>query len=280
MRWIAALSLALTAATSAHAAPSADERRICELINERRAQHGLSRLQISDALYAAAKSHSDDTALKCKRLQHNSCNGESWTKRVARHYPGWTGLGEVIANALSPEGVVDGWMDSATHRSILLGRNFTEFGCANTLGQTNFGKLGYATVDFGSRGYTSQPQPTKTPKPAPTSAPSPAPVGIDRVKLRSSKHTTTLNARIVLPATARLDAPVALELDGELVATIPASCMTEQGRGARSVCGDALVRINPAGLPRYRIFLRFDGVHGATRSIRLSAAGQTWEVTP
>lgn len=275
---IRAAILLLLLATTAHAAPSADELRLCDLINARRADAGVARLRVSSELYAAAKAHSDDLAAHGGNCDlHNSCNGETWSKRVGRYYPGWIALGENVATSTpDPEQIVTGWMSSGGHRANILSTSFTEVGCAITMGQTGFGMLAFATADFGSRGLL--PQPSATPRA--TASPTAGPVGIERVTLRSTRASTTLSARVLLPPGAPLAAPVALEIDGMLVAAIPADCIALHGRGARSTCVGADVRIAPSGAPRYRIRLRFAGVHAPTTSVRLSAAGQTWDVAP
>lgn len=278
---IRALALALFLATApAHAAPSADELRTCEIINEQRAANGVAPLRFSDELSAAAKFHSDDLAAHGGNCDlHNSCNGEIWSKRVGRYYPGWVALGENVATSVSdPEQIVTGWMNSGGHRVNILSSSFTEVGCAISFGLTPFGTLAFATADFGSRGLL----PVATPIAGATARPAPTPpaVGIDRFTLRNARTTTTLNARVLLPPNPRLAAPVALEVDGMLVAAIPADCIALHGRGARSTCTGVDVRITPAGAQRYRIRLRFTGAHHPKTSVRLSAADQVWDLAP
>lgn len=264
------------------AAPSADELRVCEIINEQRVANGAAPLRFSDELFRAAVAHSTDMA-EHECFKHDSCDGTLWSKRIRSYYPGAIALGENIAqNTSNPAGIVAGWMNSAGHRANILGTFFTDVGCGLALGRTNFGLIAYATADFGSRGLlpVSTPTPQVGPSTTPTAVVTPAAVGVDRVTLRSARTATTLNARLLLPLEAQLDEPVALEIDGELVAAIPADCIEIHGRGARSTCTGADVRITPAGLPRYRIRLRFAGQHVPTSSVRLSAVGQIWDLTP
>ncbi|HZR82748.1 MAG TPA: CAP domain-containing protein [Candidatus Binatia bacterium] len=106
----------------------------------------------NDGLAAAARAHSDDMgAHGC--FQHDSCNGESWSRRITRYYSGWSWLGENIIGVVNtPELMHAGWMGSAGHRANILSGAFTEFGGGIGTGRNNFGEIGLGTEDFGSRG--------------------------------------------------------------------------------------------------------------------------------
>ena len=127
------------------------------LTNEARAAANVPPVAWNDGLGSAAVAHSEDLAAHGGNCDlHNSCNGETWWKRVQRFYPGWIGLGENVAVSVSdPVMLHQGWMDSPDHRANILNKSFTEFGAGVALGQTNFGKLAFATEDFGSRGIPS-----------------------------------------------------------------------------------------------------------------------------
>ncbi|HEY8516995.1 MAG TPA: CAP domain-containing protein [Candidatus Binatia bacterium] len=122
--------------------------------NEARAQQNIPPLMWNNQLAAAALAHSEDLAAHGGNCNlHNSCNGESWFKRVQRYYPGSVTLGENVAVSVNDARILhDSWMNSASHRSNILNASFTEFGAGIAMGQTNFGKLAFATEDFGSRG--------------------------------------------------------------------------------------------------------------------------------
>ena len=142
-------------------APTADALALLALTNEARADAGLRPLVWNDGLGDAAYAHSTDMATTpC--FQHDSCNGQDWAVRVARYYRSWLTLGENIATSITdPRTLHEGWMASPAHRANILGALFTEFGAGIALGQTNFGKLAYATEDFGDRGViTSASIPT------------------------------------------------------------------------------------------------------------------------
>lgn len=134
-----------------------EELALLILTNQARAAQNLPPLIWNQDLADAALSHSEDLAAHGGNCDlHNSCNGEVWWKRVQRFYPGWTALGENVATSVSnPQILHDGWMSSTGHRANILGASFTDFGAGIALGQTAFGKLAFATEDFGSRGMIS-----------------------------------------------------------------------------------------------------------------------------
>ncbi len=128
-------------------APSPDEVALLVLANEARVKSGLTPYVWSDALGAAALAHSVDMATHdC--FQHDSCNGETWWKRIARYYPSWTNLAENIGGGGTPRMMHDVWMGSPGHRAAILGA-YAEFGAAIVLDQY---KTSYATEDFGRSG--------------------------------------------------------------------------------------------------------------------------------
>jgi len=147
-------------ATSARiAAAAGEDLALLVLANQDRAAQNIAPLAWNDNLAAAALEHSTDLAAhggNCPDL-HNSCNGQLWYKRVQTYYPGWVALGENVAVSVTdPVTLNDGWMASAGHRANLLDASFTDFGAAVVLGQTNFGKMAFATEDFGSIGMPSK----------------------------------------------------------------------------------------------------------------------------
>jgi hypothetical protein len=131
--------------------------RLLVLANQARQAANVPPLIWNDDLAEAALAHSEDLAAHGGNCDlHNSCNGEVWYKRVQRYYPAWVALGENVATSVSdPQILHDGWMSSAGHRANILNSNVSDFGAGIALGQTNFGKLAFATEDFGSRGMMS-----------------------------------------------------------------------------------------------------------------------------
>ena len=154
----AALVASWYPSTARIAAAEGEELALVVLANQARAAQNVPPLAWQDDLAEAALYHSDDLASHGGNCDlHDSCDGEIWWRRVQRYYPGWTALGENVAVSVDDPVVLhEGWMGSSGHRANILNASFTEFGAASVLGQTNFGKLAFATEDFGSRGAVSQ----------------------------------------------------------------------------------------------------------------------------
>jgi uncharacterized protein YkwD len=100
----------------------------------------------NDALATAARYHSwDEIEHDC--FQHDSCNGQTWWKRVQSYYPNWYALGENIGSAGLPDVDTGAWLDSPGHRAAILNPTFRDFGGAE------FPEMydSMATEDFGAR---------------------------------------------------------------------------------------------------------------------------------
>ena len=152
-----ALAAAWYASSAGIAAAAGENLALLVLTNQARAAQKLPPLAWNDDLATAALAHSDDLASHGGNCDlHDSCDGEVWWRRVQRYYPNWYLLGENVGVSISdPVALHEGWMASAGHRANILNPSFSEFGAAVVLGQTNFGKLAFATEDFGSRGIVS-----------------------------------------------------------------------------------------------------------------------------
>jgi uncharacterized protein YkwD len=141
---------------------SIDETRqaVACLINQRRKHRGLRRLRGSAALGAAAQEHSDAMASQ-NFFSHEGSDGTPTSRAEAAGYmagAGAWGLGENLewasGTAASPRAIVDGWMRSAEHRSVMLSRRFRHIGVGVTQGSPmNPDVRGAAmfTADFGFR---------------------------------------------------------------------------------------------------------------------------------
>lgn len=127
------------------------EAQIRSLINQQRANAGLSTLANNSQLANAARGHSRDMALN-NYISHYG-NGDPLSRVKAAGYAA-TMVGEIIYAAPSvyntPYSAISGWMNSATHKAIILTSGFTELGVGYwcTAGGTY---QGYYTVDFGKR---------------------------------------------------------------------------------------------------------------------------------
>ena len=129
---------------------SSNETQVLSLINQIRAQHGLSKLTMNSQLRAAAKSHSTDM-LTNGYFEHDGPT-ESWDTRISRFHKA-TMVGENIAWGQgtygTPQGLVTQWMQSPPHRAIILTPGFKRIGISLATGTYN-GTPGatMATADF------------------------------------------------------------------------------------------------------------------------------------
>ena len=131
-------------------------------INAVRKEHGLRPVKLSPALTSAAEAHSSAMGAD-GFFTHESFDGTSFWQRIARFYSRkgfgrWT-VGENLLWAsptVTPERAVELWLESPTHRRILLTPDWTEIGLAAvrvTNAPGTFGGLDVTiiTADFGVR---------------------------------------------------------------------------------------------------------------------------------
>ena len=140
--------------------PSAAERSGVCLITQERRQRSRRALDSNPKLDDAAVSHTRDM-VSSGFFSHSGSNGSSPNSRIRKtgYLKGaknW-GVGETIAyetgNGSSPRNIVDGWMRSAGHRSILLDGNFRNIGVGVKRGTPGGGRSSGATytATFGYR---------------------------------------------------------------------------------------------------------------------------------
>jgi uncharacterized protein YkwD len=98
---------------------SEDERRTFAAINAARSEHGLSAVGLRADLICAARRHADDIGPR-EVCTHLGSDGSDADGRVAAcGGPGWSN--EIVSCGYdSPEGAVDGWLSSLSHRYALL----------------------------------------------------------------------------------------------------------------------------------------------------------------
>jgi uncharacterized protein YkwD len=104
---------------------SATELQAVEQINQERRRVGCSPVQLNRELGTAAKQHSQNMS-QHRFFSHTGFDGSTFVERAkAAGYP-YAPTGEVIAAGYSTSSAaVKGWMDSKSHRDIILT-------CANT----------------------------------------------------------------------------------------------------------------------------------------------------
>jgi uncharacterized protein YkwD len=145
------------ASASAVAAPSVRTALRC-LVNAVRVEHGLEPVTPSSRLNLAAQRHGADMVAR-RFFDHVSPTGGTLNKRAGRagyldSADEWT-LGEDIGWApeadATPAALVDAWMNSATHRAVILEPVFREVGIGVAAGAPSAeGAAGTTFVlDFG-----------------------------------------------------------------------------------------------------------------------------------
>jgi uncharacterized protein YkwD len=138
------------------------EQGVLANLNALRRQHGLAPLRLSSPLSAAARQHSTEMASH-GYFSHNSANGSSFDRRIARFYPSrgrryWS-VGENLlwsSPDVDPVGALDMWLNSPKHRQIMLTARWREIGLSAvhvTSAPGTFGgrEVTVVTADFGVR---------------------------------------------------------------------------------------------------------------------------------
>jgi uncharacterized protein YkwD len=127
---------------------SAYVNEIASLINNARAQAGLSQLAINGQLTAAAQGHSID--MVCHNLlSHTGSDGSSVSQRVAAAGYAASRSSEIIYGSGYPQTAFDWWMNDQIHRNEILSPNAVDMGIGYAYNaQTAYGS--YFTVTFGS----------------------------------------------------------------------------------------------------------------------------------
>lgn len=134
-------------------ANSAFVQQVVSLINQERANAGLSSLSVNGSLSSAAMGHSQDMAVN-NFFSHNGSNGSDLASRLSAAGYAYSTAGENIyagAGSLdTPYSAVSSWMGSEGHRANILNSAFTEIGVGYWC-NTNSEYEGYFTADFGRR---------------------------------------------------------------------------------------------------------------------------------
>ncbi len=142
------LSFAAAAPAAQAGSPRLDrgERTVIRAINRARASHGLRRLLTGRRLARAADAHSRNM-LRADFFSHGS-----FAQRV-RRYVRYRSIGETIAmtSRCSARTVVRMWLNSPSHRAVLLSSRFRRVGVGRRLGRLGSGRACLVTADFASR---------------------------------------------------------------------------------------------------------------------------------
>ena len=117
-------------------------RLLAELVNVERTGRGLAPYQFDAAAAAAAAAHSTDQAAR-RKMSHTGSDGSNAGLRLTRHGVTWSSWGENVGAGFDdPAAVLRAWLDSPTHRPIVLNAGFTRIG------------LGVAVASNGTRYWT------------------------------------------------------------------------------------------------------------------------------
>ena len=132
------------------------ERATLCLLNQKRRQHGLSKLRHNKRLSVASKRHSRAMVAR-KVFEHGNFVGRIKAARYLKGVGSWS-VGENIAwgsgTLATPEEIVRAWMNSPPHRHNILAGKFREIGIGVVRGvpvRRSFDGATY-TTDFGRRG--------------------------------------------------------------------------------------------------------------------------------
>ena len=138
------------------------EQGVLQEINSVRREHGLAPLRLSTRLSAAARQHSQEMAAR-GYFSHDSANGSSFDRRIARYYPlgrnSYWSVGENLlwsSPDVDPDGALQMWWNSPEHRKNMLTARWREIGVSAVHAATAPGTYGgrevtIVTTDFGVR---------------------------------------------------------------------------------------------------------------------------------
>lgn len=141
--------------------------------NNARSANGLSPLLLDGQLNNSAQAKAQDMANK-NYWAHVSPDGtQPWYFFDQAGYS-YVRAGENLAYGfMTSQGVIDGWMNSATHRANMLGNyNDVGFGIVNAPDYQSSGQQTIVVAHYGAKATPPPPPPTPVPAAAPT-APSP-----------------------------------------------------------------------------------------------------------
>jgi uncharacterized protein YkwD len=159
--WVAASPAGATADRPTIALSNLEQGVLVDL-NALRKQHGLAPLRLSSRLSAAARQHTAEMAAR-GYFSHDSANGSSFDRRIARYYPmGRSRYWSVGENLLwsspdvDPSGALDMWWNSPEHRKNMLTSRWREIGLSAVHVPAAPGAFGgrevtIVTTDFGVR---------------------------------------------------------------------------------------------------------------------------------
>jgi uncharacterized protein YkwD len=138
------------------------EQQVFEELNRVRAARGLPKIRTQAGLRSAANEHSR-SMLSAGFFAHESPDGTPFHNRIRRYYPsqGWQkwSVGETLVSGhstLDARAIVAAWLNSPSHRDVILSRSWRRVGLGAYLHPVAPGAFGgsesvVVTADFGLR---------------------------------------------------------------------------------------------------------------------------------
>ena len=118
----------------------------------------LGSLKFERGLYFAARDHAQDL-INTNTFAHESSDGTTFSKRIARYGSSYNTAGENIAAGTTQNtgaAMVKQWVLSSGHLANILNSNYTQIGAAHLSGHPTYGWVG--AQEF-ARGFVSNPLP-------------------------------------------------------------------------------------------------------------------------
>lgn len=166
----------LVPANFSSAAGGIDATDLMAKINNERTNRFISALTTNTKLIVAATEKSNDMLTKSYFAHIDPDGNYVWPKIVAAGYGNYLTLGENLAiDFTTSSGVIEGWMNSPTHRANVLNEKFQDQGLAALFGTFSNHETIAITSLFGALAKKTTQNQTITPTPVPTPAPTPVP---------------------------------------------------------------------------------------------------------
>ena len=130
-------------------------QQVLDLTNVERNKGGLQPLRLNNKLNQSAQAHSQDMAI-ADYFSHTGANGSNAGDRAASAGYHYSSLGEnIAAGYITPQEVVQGWMNSPGHRANIMNAGYQELGIGYYYLATDTGNVNYNyywTQEFGTAG--------------------------------------------------------------------------------------------------------------------------------
>jgi uncharacterized protein YkwD len=112
--------------------PATVGQEVLDRVNEIRSARGLTPVRPHPELIRAARLHSDDQATR-NEVTHDGSDGSRASDRISLAGYDWSMTGENVGGGLdTAAGVVEAWMNSPSHRSIILAPGLVDAGVGVT----------------------------------------------------------------------------------------------------------------------------------------------------